>query len=184
LGQPDIAMKTSHLVAALCGLLLAGSGRLLAAATDVRTEVVYDHPEKFTDVRDSSMPTDQGSASILSDLRDYLVREGRLYVPAGCKLTITFTDIDLAGDFEPWRGPQFDNVRIIKTIYPPHFKFSYTLADAGGRVLRAGQEDILDDAFELRVSLDHNDPLHYEKDILRDWMRRQMRGVQAVSTAQ
>ena len=40
-------------------------------------------------------------------------------VPEGDKLTITFTDIDLAGDFEPWRGPQWDEVRIVKAIYPP-----------------------------------------------------------------
>ncbi len=169
-------MKTSLWLAALCGLWVSGSGPLLAAAPDIRAEVVYDHPEKFTDVKDSAMDTEEGSAAILASLRDYLVREAKYFVPEGCKLTMTFTDIDLAGEFEPWRGPQFDNVRIIKSIYPPRFKFSYTLADSTGRVVREGREDILDTAFDLRLTLDRDDPLHFEKDILKDWMRRQLRG--------
>ena len=89
----------------------------------------------------------------------------------GCKLTVTFTDIDLAGEFEPWRGPQFDEVRIVKDIYPPGFKFAYTLTDANGKVLKEGTENIRDMNFQMRLLIDTNDTLRYEKDILTDWMR-------------
>jgi Protein of unknown function (DUF3016) len=180
----NIAMKTSHLLAAVCGLLVVGAGPAFAATTDARAEVVYDHPEKFTDVKDSSMPTEQGSAAILKSLREYLVHQAGFLVPEGDKLTITFTDIDLAGDFEPWRGPQFDNIRIVKAIYPPQFKFSFTLTDASGRVIREGEENLLDQAFDMRMTLDRDDPLRFEKAILQDWMRRQMRGTRAGPTAQ
>jgi Protein of unknown function (DUF3016) len=172
-------MKTSRLLAALCGLMVAGAAAAHAATTPARAEVIFDHPEKFTDVKDSSMPSDRGSAAILSSLRDYLVLQAKYFVPEGSKLTLTFTDIDLAGDFEPWRGPQFDDVRIVKPIYPPHFKFHFALADATGRVVREGEEDLLDLAFDSRVTLDRQDPLRYEKEILKDWMRRQLRGALA-----
>lgn len=176
-------MKTSRLLAALGGLLVAGAGPAHAAAS-ARAEVVFDHPEKFTDVKDAFMPSDRGSASILASLRGYLEQQAQSFVPEGCKLTLVFSDIDLAGDFEPWRGPQFEDVRIVKPIYPPHFKFRFTLTDASGRVVREGEEDLVDQAFDLRMTLDHQDPLRYEKEILKDWMRRQLRGVLPKATAQ
>jgi hypothetical protein len=178
-------MKTTRWLAALCGLWVAGAGSGLAAtaSADARAEVIYDHPEKFTDVKDSSMPTDEGSAAILSNLREYLVHEARTLIPDGYKLTMVFSDIDLAGDFEPWRGAQFDNIRIVKAIYPPHFKFTYKLTDPTGRVIREGQEDLVDMAFDMRITIDHDDPLHYEKSILKDWMHRQLRGAWPRSAA-
>ena len=178
------AMKISRLLAALSGLWVAGVGPAHAATAPARAEVVFDHPEKFTDVKDAFMPSDKGSAAILASLRAYLTQEAQYFVPEGCKLTLTFTDIDLAGDFEPWRGPQFEDVRIVKPIYPPHFKFRFTLADGSGRVVREGEEDLLDQAFDLRMTLDRQDPLRYEKEILKDWMRRQLRGVLPRATAQ
>jgi hypothetical protein len=177
-------MKISRLLAALGGLLVAGVGAAHAATTPARAEVIYDHPEKFTDVKDGFMPSDKGSAAILATLRDYLQQQARYFVPEGCLLTLTFTDIDLAGDFEPWRGPAFEDVRIVRDIYPPHFKFHFTLADATGRVVRDGQEDLLDLGFGSRVTLDHQDPLRYEKEILKDWMRRQLRGALPRATVQ
>ena len=113
-------MKALRLFSAALGLLAAGSLRASdQPSAPRRTEVVFDHPEKFTDVRDSSMPSDRGRDSILSELRDDLVARASPMVPDGYKLTVTFTDIKLAGDFEPWRGPQWDDIRIVKAIYPP-----------------------------------------------------------------
>ena len=98
-------------------------------------------------------------------------------MPAGDKLTLTFTDIDLAGDFEPWHGGRFDEIRIIKEIYPPDFKFTYVLTDRTGQVIKQGSEDIRDMAFGMRVDIDRNDALRYEKAVLSDWMRSCLRGV-------
>ncbi len=178
-------MKTSRLLAALGGLLVAGVGPARADTAPARAEVVFDHPEKFTDVKDSSMPTEQGfRGHPPRPCREYLLHQAQSFVPEGCKLTLTFTDIDLAGDFEPWRGPQFDDIRIVKSIYPPHFKFRFALADASGRVIREGDEDLVDLAFDMRSTLDRQDPLRYEKEILKDWMRRQLRGALPRATAQ
>ena len=92
------------------------------------------------------------------------------YIDDKHKLTIVFTDIDLAGDFEPWRGPEWSNVRIVKSIYPPRFCFTWQVMDLAGKVVKKGSEDIRDLAFDMRVTLDRNDPLHIEKDVLKDWM--------------
>jgi len=142
-----------------------------AVAPAPRAEIIFDHPDKFSDVRDFYQPTEKGREAILGRIRDYMVDQAKYYVPAGCKLTVTFTDIHLAGDFEPWHGPQFDEIRYVRDIYPPSFKFTYALTDGNGRVLKQGSEDIRDMNFQMRLLIDSSDPLRYEKDILTDWMR-------------
>ena len=163
-------MKTLRLFSAALGLLAAGALRASDAATTApRTEVIFEHPENFRDVRDSNIGTDKGRDSILSDIQRHLVARTSSMVPEGYKLTVTFTDIKLAGDFEPWRGPQWDQVRIVKAIYPPFFKFTYQVTDPSGRVVKSGTEDIVDLDFQMRVTLDTSDRLRYEKQILDDW---------------
>jgi hypothetical protein len=167
-------MKKLHVLGSILGLMAAGA--INAAANPApRTEVIFDHPEKFTDVRDSYVPSDKGRDAILGTLRTYLVRRTESMIPEGDKLTITFTDIDLAGEYEPWRGAQYDDVRIVKSIYPPAFKFAYAVTDASGKVIREGSENIRDLNFQMRVTIDSSDPLRYEKDILDEWARTKLR---------
>ena len=140
------------------------------AKAPVRTEVVFEQPEKFTDVKDSDFGTDKARDAILERIREYIVERADKALPAGQKLVITFTDIDLAGEYEPWRGPQFSDVRIVKSIYPPRLKFSYKITDAAGQAVKEGKEDLRDLAFEMRLTADRQDTLRYEKDMLRDWI--------------
>jgi hypothetical protein len=171
-------MKILRLVPIALGMALAGN--LHAADTAVlpaKTEVVFDHPENFTDVKDSDLPSDRGRDEILSRIRTFLVSRATPRLPAGDTLRVTFTDIDLAGDFEPWHGAQWSDVRIVKDIYPPAFKFSYTVTDPSGRVVKQGAENIRDLNFQTRLVLDNSDSLRYEKDILGDWTSSTLRGL-------
>jgi Protein of unknown function (DUF3016) len=146
-----------------------------AAKAPARTEVIFSEPEKFTDVKDSDFATDRGRDDILDQIRRFVVERADATLPPGQKLTITFTDIDLAGEFEPWRGPQFSDVRIVKALYPPAFKFSYKVTDEAGQTVKSGEENIRDLSFDLRMTINRQDPLHYEKDILGDWIRSKLR---------
>jgi hypothetical protein len=167
-------MKTIRLLASAAALLAAAS---LDAASTGTTEVTFDHPEKFTDVKDYYMPTDKGRDSILSNIRSFLVQRTEEMLPAGDTLRIRFTDIDLAGDFEPWHGILWEDVRIVKPIYPPAFKFTYSLSDPAGRVIKQGSENIRDLDFQDRIVFDEGDPLRYEKAILSDWARSTLAGL-------
>jgi len=168
-------MKTLRLLSAAIGLLAAGAIRADTSSPASRVDVVFDHPEKFTDVKDSSLPTDRGRDAILGSIRAFLVRQAAPLVPDGDTLTITFTNIDLAGEYEPWHGAQWDEIRIVKDIYPPAFKFTYQVTDGSGRVVKQGAEDIRDMSFMMRTVIDTSDPLRYEKDILADWARSNLR---------
>jgi hypothetical protein len=170
-------MKTLRLLSVFLGL---AAGALYASdskSATSRINVSFDHPENFTDVKDRALPTDKGRDEILSNIRNFMMDQADRILPAGDSLRITFTDIDLAGDFEPQRGPQWDDVRVVKAIYPPAFNFSYTVTDASGKVLKEGTEHIRDMTFDTRITFDRGDPLHYEKDILDDWMRNTLRNI-------
>jgi hypothetical protein len=146
------------------------------AAKAARTEVVFDHPENFTDAQDGGFATDKGRDYILSQLRGFLVDRADRLLPAGYSLKMTFTDVDLAGEFEPWRGPQWYDVRIIKDIYPPSFKFTYVVTGPSGAVVKQGKADIRDLDFQMRLADPTNDdPLRYEKDMLGDWVSANLR---------
>lgn len=111
-------MKTSRMLCVL-GLVLglAGAARALDAVKWPATvEVVFFEPEKFTDVRDGYMGSDKGRDATLDMLKDYLTGRAVRGLTAGQKLAITVMDVDLAGDFEPWRGSQWGDVRIVKEI--------------------------------------------------------------------
>jgi hypothetical protein len=169
-------MKTIRLLSAV--FAMAASALYATAANTVsRVDVVFDHPENFTDVKDRAIPTDKGRDSILYNIRTFITDRSDRMLPEGYSLRITFTDIDLAGDFEPQRGAQWDDVRIVKSIYPPAFKFSYAVMDAAGKTIKQGSENIRDMTFDTRITIDRDDPLHYEKDVLDDWMRSNLRNL-------
>src|ERR1700690_3510792 len=155
-------MKTPTTCHYLASLLGVGAAGVLLAATpltarddqnDKRVEVIFDHPEKFTDIKGDSMNSPKGRDVMLDQIRDILETTGAGIIPAGQKLTMTFTDIDLAGEYEPWRSGPMSDVRIIKDIYSPRFVFSYKLTDAAGAVLKEDKVDLRDLTFMMRVTI-------------------------------
>jgi hypothetical protein len=91
------------------------------------------------------------------------------------RLEVHFTDVQRAGSFEPWRGPQAADVRIVRDIYPPRIDLRFGLLDADGKLLREGSRQLRDATFMMRPDLYPNDPLRYEKTLLDDWLREELR---------
>jgi len=170
-------MKTTRLLLVLVFGLFGVADLLRAAASapqsPQRVKVIFFQPEKFTDVRDSYPGTDSGRESYLSELRDHLQKRARDVVAEGNKLTITVTDVDLAGDFEPGRSRLGNDVRIVRDVYPPRIKLSFKLQDAGGKVLKEGTRKLENVMFQAEPTLDPSDPLRYEKVLLDDWLRKE-----------
>jgi hypothetical protein len=166
-------MKTLRLLFSFFSGLTAVLSLQAAATpkTDARTEVIFFEREKFTDVKDGFSETPAGRDAILAQIRDYLVSQAKWYVPEGQKLTVTITDVDLAGDFEPGRNPRMDDVRIIRDIYPPKISLAFKLVDADGQEIKHGTRDLTDLMFMSKLAMNPNDPLRYEKNLLDDWLR-------------
>lgn len=161
---------------------LAAAGALSAAdvaAPAPRTEVTFVQPEKFADVKDDYLGSDKGRDAILSQLRDHLIKQAAAYVPEGQKLAVTVTDVDMAGDYEPWRGAGLMDVRIIKDVYPPRMSLEFKLTDAAGKVLKEGKRSLQDLAFNMKLAINLSDPLRHEKALIDDWLRREFTRVKA-----
>jgi Protein of unknown function (DUF3016) len=158
---------------AIAFLLLSGCAASAPHDETVsRISVSFVEPEKFTDARRVELaPT---SASVLRELEKFLIETGGRYLPATTKLSIRVTDIDLAGDFELFRGPQADQVRITKGLYPPHIVLEFELLDSGAKVIKMGKRNLTDIDYQSRSVYPREYYLRYEKDILRDWLRAEL----------
>lgn len=165
-------MKTnSILLLALTVLSPAVALRAEEIRTIARAEVLFFEPEKFTDVRDSYMG-DATRTTYLEQIRDHVLEQAKYFVPEGHKLSVTFTDIDMAGDFEPWHGPRWDDIRVVKDIYPPRILLTFRLTDAAGNVVKEGKRDLRDLAFLMKITISfRDDPVRHEKALLDDWLR-------------
>ncbi len=145
-----------------------------------RVSVTFVEPEKFTDARRAELePT---SIGILGELRKFIIATSARYVPEDMKLNIRVTKIDLAGDFELFRGPQADQVRIIKGLYPPRIALEFQVVDDAAKVVKSGKRDLTDIDYQRRSVYPSADYLRYEKAILRDWLRAEFGDLKSRTT--
>lgn len=170
-------MKTFHLLLA-CSALAAGAALLRAEPPANKpaglVDVTYVNPEKFTDVKDSDVPNDKVRDEYLNELKKHIETHVHEYIPAGWHLSLRITDVDMAGDFEPWRGPQFLDLRIVKDVYPPRIKLEFTLTDPAGKTVKDGQRNITNLSFLNEVNIYFpDDQLRYEKALLDYWFRQE-----------
>jgi hypothetical protein len=165
-------MNKLHTLAALVlSVLLVSACATGGAKGGGTVQVNFQSPEKFTDMSRKYMDQRGADEGYLSELRDYIQRIGSGRVPAGYTLAVTITDVDMAGDFEPQRGPQFSDVRIVKSIYPPRINLTYRLTDSTGAVRSEGERQLRDQTFEWNVSpINRDDPLRYEKALLDNFL--------------
>ena len=133
-------------------------------------QVQYVQPAKFTDFRiygrDAQWSASYFASQISDDLRPALERK----VPGG-KLTLRFTDIDLAGHY-PSRGGS--SVRVVRgQIRPARMSFAFVLQDSSGRTLASGSTRITDNSSPSSMAHHpkRSEPLYYEKRMLERWLR-------------
>lgn len=161
-------------VALLSGAAFAADSK----SSSGQVEVIFDKPENFTDVKDSYMESEKGRDSILSEFKSYVEERAPKQLAPGQKLAVTFTDIDMAGDFEPWRGPSAQDVRIVKAIYVPRIKLTYRVTDESGAIVKEGKADLTDLNYQMNINpMSNSDRLHYEKRLLNDWLRSEFRSL-------
>ena len=163
-------------------LFLAGSVALASAATAPspaaaeRVRVDWTNPGDFAEAKENPGfgIGRQTPEEWLPELAKHLQTRADRVLPAGERLAVTFTNVKRAGTYEPWRGPQWDDVRIVKDIYPPRISLHFTLTSANGATLSEGDRSLRDPAFLSRGLLyAQDDPLRFEKRLLDDWLRRE-----------
>lgn len=166
-------MKSSSLLRLLCLACLALASVIARAATPPdNVSVRYKDPQHFTEAKRSLGVHLVDADAYLEPLKAYIVQRASRILAPGQRLDIEVTDVVRAGAYEPWRGPDFIDVRIIRDIYPPRIDLNFTLYGADGKVLRQGERKLRDAAFLSSSSPVDQDSLRYEKSLIDLWLRR------------
>ena len=162
-------------VAAACLALAACAAPGPRKALPERVQVSWAPNDQLTEVKNNSFgrgwlkPVDWQKT-----LSEYLRKRADLVLPPGQKLEVIFEDIKLAGDFEPWRGPNAQDIRFMKDIYPPRATLRYRVIDANGTTIREGESKLSDLAYLQRTTVvNSTDPLRYDKQMLDDWLDKE-----------
>jgi hypothetical protein len=172
---PSCILLTGVLVLAACESTPKTPAPTSTTSADGRVKVTFENPADFTDLKSSSM--DDFDEGYMEELREYVERTAVQMLAPGENLEITFTDFDMAGEYEPWRM-QASDVRMVKSIYIPRAKFHWAVKDASGKTLREGTENIEDMSYRVNIGNITQDELFYEKEMLGNWMRLNLRAKQ------
>jgi len=162
-------MKTK-LSLLLAGLLLGGAAAgwaMDSAAASVR----FHEPDKFTDFRLTFHGGEREIRFLKKEFSGEIERLAHLHLPPGYKLNVVFSDIALAGDFEPQLGPDFDHVRVVKDIYPPRMQLAYEVLDENGNVVQKGDTTLTDLAFLQKIRRPGYQQFEHEFDLLERFIR-------------
>jgi hypothetical protein len=147
---------------------------LAAAAADAPgpVQVTYRDPDRFVDVGFSPSDAPRVRAGLLEEFRRYAERDAAALLPAGTRLEVTITQLDMAGSFRPGPGggPQ---MRVINESTPPRIDLRFVLRGADGAVLGEGRRKLRNPQFILAAQ-PSSAPLRHERDLFEDWVRREL----------
>ena len=170
--QHQTTMKTSTLLATLG--LFAG---VVSAEPAGAVTVNFVDADNFTDFTDSYAFPDRGREAYIKELASFIENRAESRLGGDLRLEIVITDVDMAGEFEPWHGPRAQDVRIVKDLYPPRINLSFRLTRTDGTVVAEGNRRLRDLSFMYGSCMTDSDPLRYEKQLIDNWIRREFRGL-------
>ena len=165
-------MKRPPTLFLTAAILFAHSAPLALGAQPNSVTILYVSPEKFSDFRIYGRDTKWSASYFASQISDYLRPVLNRRFP-GAKLTLRFTDINLAGGYSNSSGGG-RNVRVTRgAIAPARMSFVFLLQDSSGRTLASGSTRITDTSnpSSLANRQHGSGPLYYEKRMLEKWLR-------------
>ena len=115
--------------------------------------------------------------ALAEEFRDEFIPMASRYVPEGHHLSLRFLDIDMAGDFEPHRGAELADVRILRSIYPPRLTVEYRVIGPSGEVVSSGRRAVNDLSYQNVVTFRRDERLFYETELALQLVREIMRTV-------
>ena len=155
----------------VCGPLFA---RTDAAAkksyNSEQVNVSWTDPAQFTEAKYGRQFHQPEPEIWLAEFQKVLVKQAGAVLKPGQHLDVQITNVKLAGQVEPFHGPSANDVRVIKSIYPPEINLSFTLTGADGQVIDQGERKLRDAAFLDRGSASRSDSYRFEKRLLTDWI--------------
>ena len=137
--------------------------------------VRWEDPALFSEIKYSRNRWEARRGNWVEQLATYLRERAQKRLPAGERLDVDIIDVQRAGNYEPWHGFAFDDVRVIRDIYPPRITLTFKRIGADGQVIAEGKRKLSDMGFLTSSNAVRNsDPLRYEKDMIDRWLVREL----------
>lgn len=158
--RPSLPLRLA-LSAAVLGAAVAA---VPAHAAGV-AEVHYAQPERFTDAGFGSVERERTQALLKAQIERLASR-----LPEGQRLSVTFTDVDLAGEIDHF-SPH--GLRVLGQLPDaPQLSLRFELTQ-DGQVVARGEERLRDLAYLVRRGgLDRQAALPYESRLLAEWFEQ------------
>jgi len=158
----------SRLISSLAAVITL-SLPLYAGSVEVYWENTDNYSDLGTDFHD-----DTTVKMFAEEMEPYIKRQVHDHLPDNQSMRITITNVDLAGEFEPWRLA--DDVRIVRDIYPPRMEFDYTIYDSEGNIIESATENISDIDFMFNIGRRFvgTDEFFYEKEMFQQWISQEL----------
>jgi hypothetical protein len=156
---------TNPRAACAAALLTAAACAAPAAHAAGKVVVTYLQPEQFADIGRSSWDRERALKTLSASFETLAAR-----LPDGQTLRIEVTELELAGELEPF-GRFHQDVRGVRgRADRPRISRRYNLSD-GSRTLASGDADLSDPNYFFRsLRASHSGALGYEKRMLDDWV--------------
>ena len=136
--------------------------------------VGWDDPTGFSELRHSHNRIEAARGNWVEQIARHLQSRIADALPAGERMELTITDIERAGDYEPWTGVDLRDVRVVRDLYPPRMRLSFTRYGADGQVIAQGERKLADLGFLFGTRANELDPLRFEKRMIDHWVRREL----------
>lgn len=168
-------MKTK--LTSLLILLMTGFTGMLVAEDEARLTATLTDVDNFRDFSVSGMTEERTKGVFESEFRRFARTEAERAIPSGYTVHLEFTDIDMAGDIQPWRNRNHSDLRYIEAIYPPMLEFNYTVRNADGEVVIEGEKRLRDINYLFAPNQRFRafTSFRYELSMLSDWLRGDLR---------
>lgn len=143
-----------------------------------KIEFSFGPVEDFRDFSVSGLTETRTLPLFEAEIAEEMESSAKKYLGEDETLHIHITDIDMAGDIQPWRNYRNADIRYIENLYPPRLKFTYEVKDGDGNITSSGEENIADLSFMMNVLApmqSRQKNFFYESTLLRDWMRKNYR---------
>ena len=162
------------------GAVLAASALLAvfgSASAGSGLSVTFVHPEAYSDAAYARASAGElERAEVQRDIEQHLQRLAERSLRMGQNLRIEILEIDLAGQFEPFRFRPGSDVRIFREVSWPRLGLRYTLT-VGGQVVESREEQLTDmDYLASFNRYSKSDRLRYEKALLDAWFDKRIAG--------
>ena len=175
-------MKTKYLAQFAIALFLP-----VGLLTGAEIVAEFENVEDYTDFSLSGLSEKKTLPIFKAEFTDAAKSIAKKHLKDDQVLELTFTDIDLAGDIQPWRNRYNADIRYIEAVYPPRLVFTYVLKDGAGEVIDEGEASISDLAFQMssvaaiKSQFQH---FYYEAELLESWVRKTFRKARDAGTGE